>query len=54
MCQAQAKQALQTIKQSVINARINECLDYLIGKIETRGKCVLNTEFKQLSAEYIN
>lgn len=54
VCQAQAKVALQTIKQSVINARINECLDYLIGKIETTGKCVLDTEFKKLSAEYIN
>ena len=54
VCRAQAKQALQTIKQSVINARINECLDYLIGKIETTGKCVLDAEFKKLSAEYIN
>lgn len=54
VCRSQALQALQTIKQSVINARINECLDYLIGKIETTGKCVLDTEFKKLSAEYIN
>lgn len=54
VCRAQAKLALQTIKQSVINARINECLDYLIGKIENTPKCVLDTEFKKLSAEYIN
>jgi len=54
VCRVQAKQALQTIKQSVINARINECLDYLIEKIESTGKCVLDTEFKKLSSEYIN
>ncbi|MEM7206440.1 MAG: hypothetical protein AAF434_01320 [Pseudomonadota bacterium] len=50
----QAKQALETIKQSVVNDRLNECLDYLIGKIENTGKCVLDSDFKKLSAQYIN
>lgn len=50
----EAKSALQTIRGSVVNARLNECLDYLIERIETNGKCVLNSEFKRLSAQYIN
>jgi len=54
VCRAQAKQALETIKQSVVNARLIECLDYLISKIEDNGKCVLDSDFKKLSAQYIN
>jgi len=53
ICRIQAKQALEMVKQSVVNERLIECLDYLINKIETVGKCVLETEFKKLSAEYI-
>lgn len=54
VCRIQAKQALETIKQSVVNARIIECLNYLIGKIEATGKCVLDSDFKKLSSQYIN
>jgi len=54
VCRAQAKQILETIMQSVVNARIIECLEYLIGKIESTGKCVLDSEFKKLSSQYIN
>jgi len=54
VCRSQAKQALEIVKQSVVNARIVECLDYLINKIESTGKCVLDSEFKKLSAQYIN
>jgi hypothetical protein len=54
VCRAQAKQALEIIKQSVVNARIIECLDYLVGKIETTGKCVFDSNFKKLSSQYIN
>ncbi len=53
ICRTQAKQALEVVKQSVVNERLIECLDYLINKIETNGKCILETEFKKLSAEYI-
>ena len=54
VCRAQAKLAIETIKQSVVNARLIECFDYLIDKIEGTGKCVLNSDFKKLSAQYIS
>ncbi|MBN4073494.1 hypothetical protein JYT23_01515 [Mariprofundus ferrooxydans] len=54
VCKSQAKIALEIIKKSVVNARLIECLDYLIDKIEGTGKCVLNSDFKKLSAQYIN
>ena len=54
ICRTQAKLALQTIKQNVVNDRINECLDYLIEKIETTEKCVFSSEFKELSKGYID
>lgn len=52
-CRRQAKQSLEIIKQSVVNARLIECLDYLIDRIESTGKCVLNSDFKKLSAQYV-
>jgi len=54
ICRLQAKIALEIVKQSVVNERIIECLDYLIGKIEHNGKSVLDSEFKNLSSQYIN
>jgi|GEM_PF-3830310 len=54
VCRVQAKQALEMIKQSVVNARLIECLDYLISQVENNGKCVLDSEFKKLSAQYIS
>ena len=54
ICRVQARQALEMIKQSVVNARLIECLDYLLSKIENNRKCVLDSEFKQLSEQYIN
>jgi hypothetical protein len=54
ICRNQTKTLLINIKQNVVNERLIECLNYLIDKIENNGKCVLETEFKKLSAEYIN
>ena len=54
ICRREAKSALELIKQSVVNARLIECLDYLISKIEGTGKCVLDSRFKTLSSGYIN
>lgn len=53
-CRGKAKQALEIIKQSVVNSRLIECLDFLINNIETNGKCVFDSRFKKLSAGYIN
>lgn len=52
-CRKQAKLALELIKQNVVNSRLGECLDYLISRIEKNGRCVLNSEFKELSAQYV-
>ena len=54
ICRKHAKCALETVKNHVINARLIECLEYLIAKIETSMNCVDNSEFKKLSAGYIN
>ena len=52
-CQKKAKEALEIIKQSVVNSRLIECLDFLIANIEKTGKCVFDSRFKRLSASYI-
>lgn len=52
-CQIKAKFSLEIIKQSVVNGRLIECLDFLINKIESTGKCVFDSRFKKLSANYI-
>jgi hypothetical protein len=53
ICRAQAKQALEVARANVINARLIECLTYLIDHIEINPNCVNSTDFKRLSADYI-
>jgi hypothetical protein len=53
-CRKQAKIALEIVKTNVIDLRLNECLDYLINHIESNGRCVSSTEFKNLSKDYIS
>jgi len=53
-CRTKAKSALEIIKQSVVNSRLIECLDFLINNIVNTGKCVFDSRFKKLSASYIN
>ncbi|MDQ1184694.1 hypothetical protein [Agrobacterium larrymoorei] len=53
LCRKHAKAALETTKKNVINARLIECLDYLIANIETNIACVDSGEFKRLSSGYI-
>jgi hypothetical protein len=52
-CRKQARLALEIIKQNVVNERLSECLDYLITRIEKTGRCVFNSNFKKLSAQYV-
>lgn len=52
-CRKQARIALEKIKQSLVNARLIECFDYLIDQIEKNGRCMLNSEFKKLSSQYV-
>lgn len=53
-CRRKAKEALEIIRQSVVNTRLIECLDFLIQNIEKTGKIVFENRFKKLSKEYIN
>jgi hypothetical protein len=49
-----AKAALEIVKQTVINARLLECLDYLLANIDADPSCANSGPFKKLSAGYIN
>lgn len=53
ICRQQAKKALEATKTNVINARLNECLDYLIANIEASASCVADTQFRKLSSGHI-
>ncbi len=53
ICRVQAREALEAIKKSVVNARLIECLDYLHSKIEHTGRAVFDNNFQKLSSEYI-
>lgn len=50
----QAKLALVAARQNVINARLLECFDYLIDRIEADGKAPLSAEFSQLATAYMS
>lgn len=52
-CRVKAKEALGIVKQSVVNTRIIECLDFLIDNILKTGKCVFDSRFKKLSNGYM-
>jgi hypothetical protein len=53
LCRTQASLALDVIKQNIVNERLSECLDYLISRIEKNSRCVLNSDFKKLSAQCV-
>lgn len=54
LCRKHAKASLELTKRNVINARLIECLDYLIANIDADPACVTDAKFKTLSASYIN
>jgi len=45
--------SLTIVPAYVINARLLECVDYLIGHIVSCPPCVASPEFRKLSAGYI-
>lgn len=53
VCRIQTKQALEIVKQSIVNERLIECMNYLISRIEKNQKCVFDSDFKKLSNHYI-
>ncbi len=54
LCRKHAIAALTIVKGNVINERLIECLDYLLANIDINQSCISNSEFKKLSAGYIN
>jgi hypothetical protein len=54
LCRTHAKAALGIVRANVINARLIECLDYLIANIEAKPFCAESADFKKLSAGHIN
>ncbi len=54
LCRKHAKNLLTLVKANVINARLIECLDYLIANIEGNPNCVDSADFKKLSQDYVN
>jgi hypothetical protein len=53
LCRENAKNALQTVRNVVINGRIAECLDFLINNIIDKPACVDSPEFRRMSAGYV-
>lgn len=53
ICRSNARAALELIRTGVANARLVECLDYLIANIEGDGACMFRPEFKALSSSHI-
>jgi len=53
-CRRKAKTVLEIIKQSIVNSRLAECLDFFLDTIEKAGKCVFDSRFKKLSTNYIS
>ena len=54
LCRKHAIDALTIVRGNVINLRLIECLDYLISNLDDDHSCVSSSEFKKLSADYIN
>lgn len=54
ICKQQAVAALQVLKTTVVNARLIECIDFLLAHLPASGKVVFDTRFKTLTAGYIN
>jgi hypothetical protein len=54
ICLKHAKDALTIVKGNVINRRLIECLDFLLTNIDADPKCVASSDFKKLSAGYID
>lgn len=53
-CAGHAKDALQIVRNFVINGRIAECLDYLIANVVDHPDRVDGPEFRKLSTGHIN
>ncbi|MBK1612909.1 hypothetical protein CKO44_05420 [Rubrivivax gelatinosus] len=53
ICRQQACLALSVLKASVVNQRLQECIDFLIANLPATGKAVFDSRFKTISSGYI-
>lgn len=53
ICRKQACLALGVLKASVVNQRLQECIEFLIDNLQATGKAVFDGRFKALSSSYI-
>lgn len=54
VARTQARHALERVQSNVVNARLVECLNYLISHIEADRNCMDSSDFKDLSKQYID
>lgn len=54
ICRQQAVTVLVTLKASVVNQRLIECIDFLIQHLPANGKAIFDSRFKTLSSGYIS
>lgn len=52
-CLKHAIASLETVKNSVINARLIECLEFLVQKLPGDPRAAISEQFKKLSSDYI-
>lgn len=52
MCRVKAKEALEIVKQSLLNERLIECFQHVTDKIEHNPNCIYDTKFKNLFEPY--
>lgn len=54
VARTQARQALERVQGNVVNARLQECFNYLVSKIEADRNCMDSADFKELSKQYVD
>jgi hypothetical protein len=54
ICRQQACLALGVLRSSVVNERLQECIDFLIENLPTTGKIVFDKRFKALTSGYLS
>lgn len=53
VCRTQACEALKVLRAGVVNARLLECIDFLITNLALNRSAVLDTRFKELTAGFL-
>lgn len=54
LCLNNCKEMIAEVMISIVNERLQECLQYLFDNFKKNGRAIFETKFKQLSTRYIN